>query len=146
MGSGTYGSFAYDPTGSAWTFTGSAGISGNGSGFTALNPNAPQGSQVAFLQSVGSSISQTVTLAAGTYYVDFWAAQRVQWQSGLQDSELLIDGNVVGAFTPAAGGFYQFFSTPITVGAGTHTITFQGLDTAGGDNTVFIDVVQWVNR
>jgi hypothetical protein len=28
-----------------------------------------------------------------------------------------------------------------TVGAGSHTITFQGLDSAGGDNTTFIDSI-----
>jgi hypothetical protein len=28
---------------------------------------------------------------------------------------------------------------------GSHTITFQGLDTAGGDNTAFLDNVQMVS-
>ena len=37
------GQFQYRPTGSPWTFTGGAGISGNGSGFTAGNPPAPRG-------------------------------------------------------------------------------------------------------
>ena len=44
------GSFAYGPTGSAWTFKSSSGLSGNNSAFTAGNPNAPQGQQVAILQ------------------------------------------------------------------------------------------------
>src|SRR5262249_2830896 len=42
VGTGTFGAFAYDPTGSAWTFSGSAGVAGNGSGFTDGNPNAPE--------------------------------------------------------------------------------------------------------
>ena len=31
--------------------------------------------------------------------------------------------------------------TAFTVAAGAHTITFQGVDTAGGDNTAFVDDV-----
>src|SRR5208282_4036207 len=37
---------------------------------------------------------------------------------------------------------YQSYSTAsFTVTARTHTITFQGLDSAGGDNTAFLDQV-----
>ena len=46
MGSG----FQYRPAGTPWTYTGGAGVAGNGSGFTACNPNAPEGTQVGFLQ------------------------------------------------------------------------------------------------
>src|SRR5205823_3162250 len=42
--------FLYTPPGSAWSFSGNAGLSGNGSVFTSGNPPAPQGTQVAFLQ------------------------------------------------------------------------------------------------
>ena len=69
--SGSWGSFAYDPTGTAWSFAGGAGIAANGSGFTAGNPPAPEGSQVAFLQETGS-FSQTVTgWATGSYTLTF---------------------------------------------------------------------------
>src|SRR5262249_50225879 len=40
------GQFPYDPTGMAWSFAGSAGVTANGSGFTAGNPGAPQGGLV----------------------------------------------------------------------------------------------------
>jgi hypothetical protein len=36
-------------------------------------------------------------------------------------------------------------ATPFSVAAGSHTITFQGLDTDGGDNTVFVDEIQIVS-
>jgi hypothetical protein len=36
-------------------------------------------------------------------------------------------------------------STPLSVAAGSHTITFQRLDTAGGANTVFVDEIQIVS-
>jgi O-glycosyl hydrolase len=145
VGSATFGAFGYNPAGSPWTFSGNSGISGNGSGFTALNPNAPEGAQVAFLQMAGSTISQTVSLATGTYSLNFQAAQRVQWQPGQQDFEVLVDGQVAGKFTPAAGGAYASFTTgPFTLTSGAHTISFLGLDTQTGDNTVLIDNVQLV--
>ena len=51
-------------------------MAGNGSGFTAGNPNAPQGSQVAFLQAAGT-ISQVVNFAtAGSYLIGVSATQR----------------------------------------------------------------------
>ena len=71
------GNFSYNTPGSSWTFTGGAGISGNGSGFTNSNPNAPVGSQVAFLQST-AAMSQTINgLVAGQQYtLSFYSAQR----------------------------------------------------------------------
>ena len=136
------GQFQYGPTGSPWGFTGSSGISGNNSGFTSGNPNAPQGAQVAILQQTGS-FSQTVTgLAAGSYVLTFEAAHRGNNGVSKQDFEVLIDGRVVDTFTPSSTS-YQSYSTvafPVA-GTGTHTIKFQGLDSAGGDNTAFIDAV-----
>ena len=44
------------------------------------------------------------------------------------------------ARSPPPGTAYQSYTTAaFTVAAGSHTVTFQGLDTAGGDNTAFID-------
>jgi glucose/arabinose dehydrogenase len=138
---GSWGSFAYGPTGTAWTFAGSAGVSAAGSGFTSGNPGAPEGAQVGFLQETGS-FSQTVTgWAAGTYAITFDAAQRGNYQASQQDFQVLVDGAVVGTFTPS-GTSYQAYSTgAFSVAAGSHTITFQGLDDAGGDNTAFLDAV-----
>ena len=65
------GQFLYHPAGSAWSFAGGSGISGNGSGFTSGNPAAPQGSQVAFLQATGSFSQAVAGWAAGYYIVTF---------------------------------------------------------------------------
>jgi hypothetical protein len=74
-------SYQYAPAGSPWTFNGGAGLTGNGSGFTAGSPNAPEGSQVAFVQQTGS-VSQAVNFSAGgSFTVSFLATQRVNWQS-----------------------------------------------------------------
>jgi hypothetical protein len=134
------GSFSYAPSGSPWTFIGSAGVTANGSGFTSGNPNAPQGSQVAFVQSLGS-IRQTLTLTAGAYTVGFSAAQRANFVSG-ETFQVLVDGISVGGFTTLAATAYSALTTSsFNVIAGSHVVTFQGTNLNGGDNTVFIDQV-----
>ena len=136
------GHFQYDPTGSPWAFSGSSGISGNNSGFTWGNPPAPQGSKVAFLQETGSFTQTVADWAAGSYVLTFDAAQRGNFGVSQQNFNVLIDGNIVGTFTPS-GTSYQGYSTAVftVTTAGPLTITFQGLDSAGGDNTAFIDGV-----
>jgi hypothetical protein len=139
---GAYGSFLYDPTGTAWTYAGMAGVSANGSGFTAGNPNAPEGGQVGFLQGAGAFSQAVAGWAAGTYQISFAAAQRANVQASRQDFQVLVDGAVVGTFTPAGTAYASYTTAAFTVTAGLHTIAFQGLDSAGGDNTAFLDNVQ----
>ena len=135
------GVFQYDQPGSPWTFTASAGLSGNGSAFTIDNPNAPQGNQVAFVQGTGS-VSQNVTFSAGVYAISFSAAQRASDQASAQTFQVLVDGIAVGTFNNLAGTSYTPQTTSnFTVTAGSHLITFQGTDLQGGDNTVFVDQV-----
>ena len=134
------GNFAYQPAGTAWTFAGSSGISGNASAFTSGNPSAPEGTQVAILQETGS-ISQAVAgWVAGTYQINFDAAQRGAGNSD-QDFQVMVDGVSVGTFTPSGTSYNSYSTATFTVTAGTHTIVFQGLDDAGGDNTAFLDAV-----
>jgi hypothetical protein len=140
------GNFVYNPSASAWTFSNisyanGSGVSGNGSGFTWSNPNAPQGSQVAFLQGQGT-ITQTVAgWAAGAYTISFDAAQRGVNGSSKEDFELLIDGVLVGTFLPSSSSYLVYTSPSFTVASGSHTIEFLGLDTVGGDNTALLDNV-----
>src|SRR5262249_19958863 len=134
VGTGSFGAFAYDPVGSAWTFDEGSGVAGNGSGFTDGNPNAPQGSQVALLQGAGS-FSQALSLAAGTYSLSFAAAQRGNFQASAQTLQVLVDGVVVGTFTPADTSYGAFTTNAFTVAAGAHTVAFVGLNPQGGDNT-----------
>ena len=133
--------FQYDVTGSAWTFSGGAGVAGNGSGFTSGNPNAPQGSQVAFLQGGTSQVSQAVNFAsAGSYLISFSAAQR--------------GTSAPATRSPGAGGRHggghhhpsqhqlrHLLDGPFNVTAGSHTITFAGVDPSGTDYTALIDQV-----
>jgi hypothetical protein len=138
VGTGTFSSFAYNPTGSPWTFSTSSGVAGNGSGFTSGNPNAPQGTQVAFLQMNGT-MSQAVNFSAGTYTISFDAAQRGNNGVSTQEFEVEVDGTVVGTFTPGSTNYASYTTSAFTVTVGSHTVEFVGLDPNGGDNTAFLD-------
>ena len=141
VGSGSYRAFQYGPTGSPWTFSDAAGVSGNGSGFTSGNLNAPEGRQVAFLQRNGSLSQMISGWATGTYQISFAAAQRGNYQASRQDFQVLVDGQDVGTYTPIGTSYARYTTTAFTVAAGAHTIEFRGLDSAGGDNTAFLDDV-----
>jgi hypothetical protein len=142
VGTGACNSFQYNPSGSLWTFDDSSGVAGNGSGFTGGNPDAPDGTQVAFLQGVGS-FSQSVTLAAGTYSISFSAAQRANFQYSSQTVQVQVDGTAVGTFTLGSASYAAYTTASFTVTAGSHTLRFVGLDPDGADkdNTAFIDQV-----
>ena len=144
-------SYAIAPGGSGWQFSGLAGISNNGSAFTEVNKgtlNAPGGTQVAFIKDNGS-MSQTVNLEAGTYYVSFLAAPRVNYQT--QQIAVLVNGRQVALITPvvaktaastASNTTYTYTpcQTPnFVVAAGPHTIEFLGMTPATSDSTDFID-------
>ena len=139
VGSGS-SAYSYDPTGTPWTYSGYAGVSGNGSAFTSGNSNAPEGAQVGFVQITGS-MSQSLSLAAGTYAVSFLAVKRGNG-GGNEDFRVSVDGTSVGTFKPSSTSYANLVTAEFTVTAGSHTIAFTGLDTAGGDNTAFIDAVK----
>ena len=88
---------------------------------------------------------QASGLAAGSYQITFDAAQRANWQASRQDFGVLLDGTVVATFTPMGTSYAAYATAVFAVAAGTHTITFQGLDSAGGDNTAFVDDVRFLS-
>ena len=139
------GDYAYDPVGGSWTFSGASGngsgILANGSGFS--NPNAPDGSQAAFVQAYGT-ISQTLLgFVPGTVYtITYSAAQRSgDNQHGGESWNVLIDNHVIQTNAPG-GTSYATYTASFTATATTHVLGFAGTDLATGDNTVFIDDVQ----
>jgi hypothetical protein len=137
-------------TPSPWTFTAgpllgntmsAAGVAGNGVGyFTSGNPNAPQGTQVAFVQGAGSSFSQSANFSAGTYSLAFKAAQR--GVNGGETFNVLVDGHVVGSFKPGATSYSTFATGNFVLSTGSHTIEFLGAGRAGGKGTALIDNVR----
>jgi hypothetical protein len=133
----TANTFQYSPDGSPWQFVGGAGVCRNGSAFG--NRAAPDGDQVAFLQSTGS-ISESVYLDAGTYSLSFMAAQR-GGQKHPQEFEVLVGSTQVDLVTPAYTVYGSYQTANFTVVAGTYTIRFTGLDPSGGDSTAFVGEV-----
>jgi hypothetical protein len=140
------GNFEYDPSGASWSFNGTgssgSGLVANGSGFS--NPNAPQGSQAAFVQSYGSIAQILYGFTAGTsYMVNFSAAQRPGGnQHGGQSWNVTINNNVIGSYNPGAGATsYANYTANFVATAASQTLAFVGTDLPTGDNTVFIDNV-----
>lgn len=76
------------------------------------------------------TVAKTFTLAAGTYNLHFTAAQRGSGDD--EDFNVLLDGSVVGTYDPS-GTTPTDYTLSYSVSAGTHTLSFQGVDTAGGD-------------
>jgi hypothetical protein len=135
------GNFTYGTIGSAWNFSPFSGISSNHSGFTG-SQLAPEGVQVAFIQGP-SSFSQSIGgFVDAVYTLTFSAARRLN-NGGNQDFEVLLDTIPLGTFKPASTS-YSDLSASFIATPGTHTLKFLGLDTAGGDNTAFIDNLRLV--
>jgi hypothetical protein len=129
--------YQYAVTGSGWTMSARAGLSRNNTAFTSGNPNAPEGSQVLFLQIDGTA-SQSISFAAGYYTFSFFAAQRGNTPS-TQTFQLRIDGTLLQSFTPSGTTYQAFNSASVLLSSGAHLIELRATNPLGGDNTVFID-------
>lgn len=139
VGVNANGAFLYRPLIAGWTFAADAGIAGNKSGFTSSNPNAPDGTQVAFLQRAGSA-TVGVSLLAGTYKVSAKIANRANW-GGTQTVIVYVNDLEVGRFV-AGFAYVSASTTSFTVAEGIHTIRFAGQ--AATDATLLMDQVSVV--
>jgi hypothetical protein len=135
------GGFQYAPGGGPWAFSATAGVSADGSGFTAGNPAAPEGAQVAFLQGQASA-QQTFALAAGTYTLSLAAAQRGNFNpDGPQTVRVVVDGALVGSFAPSGAAYQSFTTAAFTLaGAGPRTVRLE--TAAAGEATALVDDVR----
>ncbi|MFT3782565.1 MAG: hypothetical protein QM790_11175 [Nibricoccus sp.] len=130
------GSFQYNPSGSAWAFNGSSGLTTNNSAFTSGNAAAPAGNQITFIQLSGS-IQQTINVSGGTYTINAQAAQRASYQYQNQVVDVYVDGAKVGSLTASGTGFSAASTAPFAASAGSHEIKLVG--TAAVDSTMFLD-------
>ncbi len=79
--------------------------------------------------------------AAGSYLISFSAAQRGNFGTSNETVQVLVDGTVVGTITPAGTSYATYTTASFHVTAGSHTITFVGVDPSGADYTAFLDQV-----
>jgi hypothetical protein len=141
--------YQYNPTGGGWTFSAQSGASGsgiaaNGSGFSSSNPAAPEGTQVAFLQSYGSISQQLTGLVPGTTYnLTFSAAERANQNSGGESWNVTVGGQTIASYNPGASSTaYNDYTVSFVASSANPALSFIGTDLATGDNTVFIDNVR----
>jgi hypothetical protein len=133
-------SYQYNPsaTGIGWTFSTSSGIQHNNSAWGA-SPT-PDGVQTAFIQNIGT-ITQTITLDAGSYTLSFQAARR---GGQIQPIKVTVDGTQIGSLVSPANASFSPFSIPFSVATtGAHVLRFVGTD-GSGDRSTFIDAVTLV--
>lgn len=98
------------------------------------------GGYYAFIQAQGS-VTQDLAMDAGVYSLSWLAAGRSPGCcGGDQRYDVVLDGAVVFSGATRTGQQFTAMSAdPVTVSAGRHTLTFQGL--IDGDQTAFIDKV-----
>jgi hypothetical protein len=126
----------------SWTMS-SSGIAANGSPISGGNPNAPEGTHVAFLQGA-STIQATYAFPVGTWRLNFKTAQRSN--GGQPDQQTLrITIGSVEVFEGAAPStaYAESFTRPLVFTSPTvRTVTFEGLDTLGSGHVVLLDEVR----
>ncbi|MFK7799915.1 MAG: G8 domain-containing protein [Aureispira sp.] len=128
---------------SGYNFTGGTGIASNGSGFTGANPNAPQGTQVVFIQGSGSSITRTLNINNHnrSYRVMLKAALR-NWGNQQKTIRVFMDNIMIGDFPLTSTNYEEKVSLPIVLPQGSHTLKIQGINPVSGDHTAFVDDVR----
>lgn len=133
--------FQYRPTIAGATFTGGAGIAGNGSGWQ-FQP-APDGVQVGFLQGT-ATISQNVSgLTPGmTYAVQFRIAKRPITASN--EVTVSFNGLPILKFTPTDNGWVAMTSRAFTAGSTGGTLTFSTNYSGPNDVASGVDMVRVV--
>ena len=144
------GTYRYGVSDAGWTFSpaslhGGSGITTTQSLFT-YDVNSGFGTQMAFLQADGSSISQSVPFPnASRYALSFAYAGRTVIGGNLTFS-VPVDDTTVGTFFSTSAQPFVKVGLQFDTTAGVHTVSFRGIDTQGFyfDQTGFIDRVQLV--
>ena len=123
--------YTYNPTASGATFAGNTGVAANGSAWSFAS--APDGKQVAFVQTAGSSAGQITLAVSGmqsgqNYAVVFKAAQRPNFP--VNPITVQFGGATLGTFSPGSTSFDVFASSSFQATGSTGSITFTGLTTS----------------
>lgn len=128
-----------------WNYVGGAGVinaTGSSAWYGATSPTGFDGSQYAFVQSLGSISSSFVIGSNSSLVLNWLSGGRPFYGSynGDQTYQVLIDNTLLGTFSTTSGqNFSSNTISGINLGAGTHTLTFAGQIQA--DESAFIDQV-----
>jgi uncharacterized membrane protein len=128
--------YTYNPAGSSWVFSGSAGITTNGAIWGFLP--TPHGDQEAFLQGVGSVYRDLTGLTAGqSYTVTFSLAHRPGY--GINPLQISVDGNPIDVVTQSNDG-WTTYSESFVAGGSTARLQFAGQNGTVDSGTGLVDV------
>ncbi len=138
------GSWTYNPTvaaqgGTGWTFNPQSGVAKT----TFFTTAPPEGVQAGFIQATGT-FSQSITVSADGLYQIAFQAQGRGGSSGPNGVIVQVNGVSVGtwAATDISQSQWLSYAAGVNLTAGTHTLTFIGNNTIGGDKSLSIDNVQ----
>jgi hypothetical protein len=161
---GGFSAYQYSPPSTSWTYhsaaaVAGAGIAANGSvfgvtGATNGNYNGATSTvgQAAFLQmgdgtlgQNGAYISQMISLAAGSYDLNFSLEGRLNY--GANGVNVFVNGvQIGGTLFPASLGSFNDVSLNLgNLAAGSYAIAFAGQGANGRDVTTFIDNIAIVS-
>jgi hypothetical protein len=156
---GGFWAYQYSPPSTSWTYHGNAGIAANGTAFgvtgaTNGNYNGATSTvgQAAFLQmgdgtlgQNGSYISQMISLAAGSYDLNFSLEGRLNY--GANGVNVFVNGVQIGGtlFAASLGSFNDVSLNLGNLAAGSYAIAFAGQGANGLDVTTFIDNIAIVS-
>ncbi|CDG81543.1 FxDxF family PEP-CTERM protein [Janthinobacterium agaricidamnosum] len=135
--------YAYGQVAADWVFSKTwSGVSASG---TAWNGTASDGRYFAFLQNT-SSIAQTFTTTeTADYSFSFDLALRPGYNVG-QVVEVSLDGQQLGLYSFNGYGWKNNTASAFNIGAGSHTLTFAGLNPGNArDTSAFLDNIKAVN-
>jgi hypothetical protein len=142
----------YYPAGSfeGWTFSGAGIIDAsiaynpwwNGA---ASGPTGYAGNRYGFVQTTGS-LSQTFTASNSGLASLSWLEGARPWNgssNGDQTYQVLLGTTLLGTFSTTSGQNFELEALNMgsLVQGTSYTLTFQGTDTLGGDNTAFLDQI-----
>lgn len=126
--------------GANWAFSSSAGITRNVSGFQNGNVLAPEGSQIALIQQVGT-VSQTLSgFDPGKLY-QLTVSQRAR-SGQTNDLQIRMDGQLIGAGRTNNMAFSDYSTPLFSVASAGPVLEFAATNPAGGDKTTFFDNVR----
>ncbi|HET6227075.1 MAG TPA: G8 domain-containing protein [Bacteroidia bacterium] len=135
------GTYQYSPTGSGWSFSGTAGISYNGSAFTNCTQNTSVGNQVLLLQRDGNALRTFTTATTGAYRLSIKAAQRGCQNTSPQTIRVYVDGTFLSEITPTSSNYQTYTTAVLWLIGGNHDLHLLGKSLL--DNTAFVDDVRW---